>query len=76
MKNRENIGKNENLLLILNAIKWKFAIKWNLLLIPISIFKVFISCVLGYILLILTNYCPRRDNLELRNFYDWKTVAS
>ena len=46
--------------------KWIF-----LLLIPISIFKVFISCVLGgYILLILTNYYPRRDNLELRNFYD------
>ena len=36
--------------------KWKF-----LLLIPTSIFKVFISCVLGYNLLILANYCPRRD---------------
>ena len=50
--------------------KWKF-----LLLIPGSIFKVFMSCVLGYILLILKNCCPRRDNLELRNFYDWKSVA-
>ena len=34
------------------------------------------SCVFGYILLILTNCCPRRNNLELRNFYDLKTAAS
>ena len=39
--------------------EWKF-----LLLIAISIFKVFISCVLGYNLLILTNYCSGRSLLN------------
>ena len=33
------------------------------------------SCVLGYILLILTNSCPRRDNLQLRNFYCLKNCS-
>ena len=33
------------------------------------------SGVLSYILLTLTNSCPRRDSLPLRNFYDEKTVA-
>ena len=40
------------------------------------------SCVLGYILLILTRKwklltkcCPRTDNLDLRNFFNWKFVV-
>ena len=44
--------------------KWIF-----LLLIPISIFKVFISCVLGYILLILTNYLlPKKRQFGTEKF--------
>ena len=33
------------------------------------------SGVLSYILLTLTNSCPRRDNLPLRNFYDEKNCS-
>ena len=43
---------------------------------PISIFNVFMSNVLHGIFLILTNCCPRTEDLELRNFHDRKSVAS
>ena len=47
-----------------------------ILLAPTSIFKVFLSNELHNILSILTNCCPRTENIDLRNIHDQKTVAS
>ena len=47
-----------------------------ILLAPISIYQGLLEQWINNIFSILTNFCPRTENIDLRNIHDSKAVAS